>query len=515
MPEELHNKKFEEQVIRPEHAQEVGLATVQQQLTNFTEQPSVFAFESIVTKLVEEAYPGRNPNHCVRLLDLNDDRLPESVLFPVFPLSKMGEMELILADMVSGFALPESKHSFLPGAQLLRLVARSDSAYAHSVLAKHLAMPFNTERSKAVDGPNEFEYKSYALDYLFRVVDEIGSPDSNPHVIDTIGTIYGAIREGGTAYKQQLSKEAARPDLFHGISTGELRELQEQILARCIESPHTAFDGIVQEALKEPVDERRALTVIECFAARRFTNYTDNVHGQVIEHVVGQYSQEAAEIIKSITQLECGWLEQPARGLCKELNRTIIFAEKQRSGGPNKRLLEFAFAVYPLTSNLVAKNEHGQLDWATDENYEDDLAYVLGLLHDPSMREAQPLITEVLISNLVRYHNSMSTGSKPEIAKRIYITALEGVLSRTASDYAELLERPATYSILQNLSFLMSTVPEALANASSQELATLFEFWQAYQAYLRRARAPKGYDSAAFADTFGPLIDAIIKKESS
>ncbi|MFO0920269.1 MAG: hypothetical protein U0451_01200 [Candidatus Saccharimonadales bacterium] len=489
-----------EMAITPEQAVEVNPANVINEFDHFLERPNTFSVEPLIKKLTVEAYPDHPEASSYFVDGFSSGRRIEDEIsrFPVFPLSKMQDFDRILVDLVLDWSYPEPKYSFGPQSKLHDLIVRSDSQFAHNALVSHINIPFPRDRRHVFDGPDEMQYKSRLVGALFEAATYHGTPDLNPHAKHSLIEVYNSTRPGGFTHEWVMEQEAALSDdekqyRRGGPDPSNLRDLQENMLARFMSYPHPDFDELVLETLQsEPVDDKRLLNVVTTLVRGRLRKRDDNFYADIADMIVAPYDEETAEIIKKY--IGCAWdhgdeAEATQIEIQRTLARRLIDIETSRnieseniSSFRSSELLRFAVGLHPLRSVHLEMDAGKKSEWVKSPNYYEDMNYLLDLVKGPNIDGIKPLVAWHIAQS---FEHDYSYDDKPQRAKAAYMAIADAVLSGNPGDYPMLMAESDIVSIMGAMGHILDGTSTAMDKMTDDDIFRLMTYREAYTDYVR------------------------------
>jgi hypothetical protein len=389
----------EADAVLPSEAHEVNPARVAQQFDRFMSMPNTFTVQPLVQGLAREAYPDDPSAASYFSSGFSSGRRIEDQVskYPIFPVSKMGDFEEVLEEMVFSWSHPTGKYSFDPLSEIHEMIARSDSEKAHRALVQHVLLPFNRERQQAWDGPNEMEFKSRVIAQLFEAATYHATPRLNPWAMDSLADIYRGLRPGGLFYDSVQLDESIEPGARRGMSAPSLksvRDLQEGMFARMMTYPDPTFDALVMETIEtEPVDRQRIYTVLKTLLGGTHKR-EDGFYGEIADKVLGEhYDEEVAELFKEY--YKTAYNDDPesitkSEDVRRQLLKRVVDVETYdavSNGQEDRSILRWAIDRYPLSSTKFSYKDGGRgtSGFVPQEGYLADLDYIMGLAKGPNI----------------------------------------------------------------------------------------------------------------------------------
>lgn len=505
-----------ETAITPEQASEVNLFNVQDEFEHFLDAPYSMTMESLVKKLVREAYPGHPeaPGYFGGALARGRKTQDEVSRFPVFPLSKMQDLDEFLVDLVFDWSYPEPKYSFGPQDEIHDILVRSDSEHAHNALVGHITLPFPRDRQTVWDGPDEMQYKSRLIGDLFDAATYHGTPDLNPLAARSLTEIYTAIKPGGITFEwaEEQEAELSEEELRYrntGPTTRNLRELQENMLAKFMKYPHPVFDGIVRETLAgEVVDDKRLFTVVEALVTGILRKREDGYYGEIADQIIAPYDQEVADLVKQYISQSWDRGEEGEKNRTqakRELSRRLIAIELEKNADRDNvnsynssPLLSLAVSKHPLRSVLLKMGDDKKSEWVKNPNYYEDLSYLLDLVRGPNIDGIRSLASWRIAKS---FEGDYSYDDRPRRAKVAYMAIADAVLSPDSTNYEDLRANGLT-GVMGAMGDILRQTPTAMDHMTDEDLSKLMTYREAYQEYVfgvypegTKHRPPQGADA--------------------
>ena len=489
----LENRVTANDVIGPEQATEVDLWNVEQEWTHFMERPSTFSVKPLITKLVREAYPN-HPDAAGYFAGSfgGGRRLEDEVSrFPVFPLSRMSDLDEYLAGLVYDWSFPTPKYSFGPQPELHEIVARSDSPRAHNALVNHILTPFTHDQQYVFDGPDEMQYKSGLIRNLFEAATYHATPDINPWATNSLLEVYKGIRPGGFLYEIVKENELRDPSkatqYSHGPTLNNLRKLQEDMLSRFMGYPHPIFDQLVWETLEsDSIDRQRLYNVLETLVTGHIKKREDGFYEEIADTIISPYDQETADLVKE--HLANGWsrdseVEDRRIDAKRRLARRIISVENSFFAGVEidvrSDLMNFAISLHPLDREKYAM-VNGKFGRVPTEGYYEDLNFLLGLVKESPYGSVKTKAAWH-IAEKFKWDSAENADLR---AKAAFMGILSGALSENPAYYPVLINEQGASMVISAANFILGQVPRLADRLSDAEIDKIMTWREAYRSYV-------------------------------